>query len=136
MILHFEDLTVGKKALLCKRFSEEDVLLFAKLSGDYNPIHIDEEFAKQSQFGQRVVHGALTSSIFSSMFASQLPALGCIYLVSNVKFLKPVFLNQDVLFQVEIIEINKDKRRVTLAISANVETKVVIVGNAELLIPE
>nr|AHB32543.1 WahO [Acinetobacter nosocomialis] len=123
-------------AELTKSFSDEDVDSFARLSGDINPVHLDENYAKETIFGARIVHGALVSSIFSTIFANNLPGAGCIYLKSENKFLKPVYLNEPVRFKVEISEVIKEKKRVifkTSAISKDVEC---IVGTAELYIPD
>lgn len=117
-------------------FSESDVDLFSKLSGDENPVHLNEEYAKTTLFGGRIVHGALASSIFSALFANKLPGVGCIYLKSENKFLRPIYLNEKVIFKVEIIDVLREKKRVifkTVAVSNDQER---IVGMAELYIPE
>ncbi|HFF2644074.1 MULTISPECIES: MaoC family dehydratase [Acinetobacter] len=135
-MLLISDYKVGMTAELTKSFSDEDVDSFARLSGDINPVHLDENYAKETIFGARIVHGALVSSIFSTIFANNLPGAGCIYLKSENKFLKPVYLNEPVRFKVEISEVIKEKKRVifkTSAISKDVEC---IVGTAELYIPD
>jgi len=135
-MLLISDYKVGMTAELTKSFSDEDVDSFARLSGDINPVHLDENYAKETIFGARIVHGSLVSSIFSTIFANNLPGAGCIYLKSENKFLKPVYLNEPVRFKVEISEVIKEKKRVifkTSAISKDVEC---IVGTAELYIPD
>lgn len=135
-MLIISDYKVGMTAEFTKNFTVEDVNLFAKLSGDINPVHLDENYAKGTIFGARIVHGALVSSIFSTIFANILPGAGCIYLKSENKFLKPVYLNESVHFKVEITDVIKEKKRVifkTLAICKGVEC---IVGAAELYIPD
>lgn len=135
-MLLISDYKVGMTAELTKSFSDEDVDSFARLSGDINPVHLDENYAKETIFGARIVHGALVSSIFSTIFANNLPGAGCIYLKSENKFLKPVYLNEPVRFKVEISEVIKEKKRIifkTSAISKDVEC---IVGTAELYIPD
>ncbi|OIU87280.1 MaoC family dehydratase [Acinetobacter sp. AR2-3] len=135
-MLSITEYKLGMCAEIAHSFSENDVDLFSKLSGDENPVHLDEEYAKTTTFGRRIVHGALASSIFSSIFANNLPGAGCIYLKSENKFLRPIYLNTKVLFKVEIIDILQEKKRVifkTLAISNDQEC---IVGMAELYIPE
>ncbi|MFX2101242.1 MaoC family dehydratase [Acinetobacter baumannii] len=135
-MLLISDYKIGMTAELTKSFSDKDVDSFAKLSGDINPVHLDENYAKETIFGARIVHGALVSSIFSTIFANKLPGAGCIYLKSENKFLKPVYLNESVHFKVEITDVFKEKKRVifrTSAISKDVEC---IVGTAELYIPD
>lgn len=85
-MLDIKNFNVGMSAQLERSFSDNDVDLFSKLSGDINPIHLDENYAKNTVFASRIVHGSLASSIFSSIFANVLPGPGCIYLKSNLIF--------------------------------------------------
>lgn len=127
---------VGMQAEVERCFSLEDVTLFAKLSGDINPVHLDETYAKQTQFGRRIVHGALLASVFSTLFANHLPGAGCIYLKSECKFLKPVYLNENIIFKVEIEHILLKKKRLVFKTVAEAGQQLYIVGHAELYIPE
>lgn len=127
--------TVGMTAQLSRQFSAEDVDCFAKLSGDINPVHLDEGFAKQTVFGARIVHGALAASLFSTLFANQLPGAGCIYLKSENKFLKPIYLNESVDCLIEVTEVIVEKNRVVFKTSAISKNQLCIVGTAELYIP-
>ncbi|MCU4611627.1 MULTISPECIES: MaoC family dehydratase [Acinetobacter] len=135
-MLSIAEYKVGMCAEIVRSFSENDVDLFSKLSGDENPVHLNEEYAKTTLFGRRIVHGALASSIFSALFANKLPGAGCIYLKFENKFLRPIYLNEKVIFKVEIIDILQEKKRVifkTVAVSNDQEC---IMGMAELYIPE
>jgi acyl dehydratase len=87
--------SVGAFAHLARRFTAADVLAFAKLSGDHNPIHLDEAFARSTPFGRCIVHGMLYSSLFSTMFATRIP--GCIYVSQNLAFKAPVFVGDAVI---------------------------------------
>ena len=131
-----KEMRVGQTSEITRVFSGEDVNLFSTLSGDVNPVHLDEAFAKSTMFGGRIVHGALLSSVFSTIFANHLPGPGCIYLKSENKFLKPVFLNEAVNFKVEIIDILVEKKRVIFKTAAVFRNQECIVGTAELYIPE
>ncbi len=131
-----KEMRVGQTSEITRVFSGEDVNLFSTLSGDVNPVHLDEAFAKTTMFGGRIVHGALLSSVFSTIFANHLPGPGCIYLKSENKFLKPVFLNEAVNFKVEIIDILVEKKRVIFKTAAVFRNQECIVGTAELYIPE
>jgi len=133
--LNITQIQVGDQAKVEKSFSAEHVFLFSQLSGDINPVHLDEEYAQNTMFGKRIVHGALLNSMFSMLFANELPGPGCIYLKSESKFLKPVYLDEVVLFQIEVIDIFIDKKRVVLKTKATVQDKLCIVGTAELYIP-
>ncbi len=128
--------TIGLQSEIIRSFTAAEVASFARLSGDVNPIHLDEEFAENTQFGRRIVHGAFLTSIFSTIFANQLPGVGCIYLKSENKFLKPVYLNEDVLFKVEVIDILLDKKRIKFQTSAHCKDQLVIIGVAELYLPD
>ena len=131
-----KEMRVGQTSEITRVFSGEDVDLFSTLSGDVNPVHLDEAFAKTTMFGGRIVHGALLSSVFSTIFANHLPGPGCIYLKSENKFLKPVFLNEAVNFKVEITNIVVEKKRVVFKTTAVFRNQECIVGTAELYIPE
>ena len=88
---------IGKVIEYKKTFTEDDVLDFAKISGDNNPIHLDKKYASESIFGQRVVHGILVTSMFSKIFGTIYPGIGGIYLSQFVKYLKPVFINEQII---------------------------------------
>lgn len=117
-MLLISEYKIGMAAELTRSFSDEDVYLFSKLSGDINPVHLDENYAKETIFGARIVHGALVSSVFSTIFANNLPGAGCIYLKSENRFLKPVYLNEPVHFKVEVTDVIKEKKRVIFRTSA------------------
>ena len=131
-----KEMVIGQTSEITRNFSDKDVDLFSLLSGDVNPVHLDEAFAKTTIFGGRIVHGALLTSIFSTIFANNLPGPGCIYLKSENKFLKPVFLNEAVNFKVEITNKKKKKKRVVFKTTAVFRNQECIVGTAELYIPE
>lgn len=107
-------LAVGDRVTIKKAFSEEDVLIFSRLALDKNPIHIDPKYASQTNFGRQIVHGMLVSSLFSGLLGEQLPGKGTIYLGQTIKFIMPVFLNEEVEASVEVISIRSDKPIVTL----------------------
>lgn len=122
---------VGDKATLTKAFTEEEVRQFAEMSCDKNPIHLDEEFAKNTPFGTRIVHGMLFSSMFSGILGQQLPGEGTIYLEQNLKFKKPVLIGEELTATVEITNIREDKPIVTCATTCtNAKGEVVLDGTA------
>ena len=134
-MLLIADFNVGMSAEITRSFNANDLRVFSKLSGDINPVHLDEKYASQTIFGSCIVHGALASSIFSTIFANTLPGPGCIYLKSENKFLKPIYLDKEVIFKVEVTDILEEKKRLifkTVAISRSTEC---IVGTAEIFIP-
>lgn len=134
-MLLITDFNIGMSAEITRSFNANDIRVFSKLSGDINPVHLDEKYASETIFGSCIVHGALASSIFSTIFANTLPGAGCIYLKSENKFLKPIYPDEEVVFKVEVIDILEEKKRLifkTIAITRNTEC---IVGTAEIFIP-
>ena len=134
-MLLIADFNVGMSAEITRSFNANDLRVFSKLSGDINPVHLDEKYASQTIFGSCIVHGALASSIFSTIFANTLPGPGCIYLKSESKFLKPIYLDEEVMFRVEVTDVLEEKKRLifkTVAITRSTEC---IVGTAEIFIP-
>lgn len=123
---------IGKTGILTKVFGTQEVEIFAKLSGDTNPIHLSEEQAEKSTFKRRVVHGFLVSSLISAVIETVMPGEGTIYLEQNMKFKKPVYLNDQVTAKVMVREIiNEDKGIFGLnTIVYNQNEEVVIDGDA------
>jgi len=112
--MKFEELYVGQKASLQKTFTDADVKMFAGISTDVNPLHISDEYAKNTVFGKRVVHGMLSASLISAVLANVLPGPGTIYLGQELKFKAPVYLGDDVKAELTVIEIREDKHIVKL----------------------
>jgi len=122
---------VGDKASVTKAFTEADVKQFAEISLDKNPIHLDAEYAKNTIFQQRVVHGALVASLFSGVIGMDLPGEGTIAMGQTVKFLRPVFIGDEVTASVEVASIVEGKPIVVLKITGtNSKGEVVIEGEA------
>ena len=130
-----EDLEIGMKRMLERKITQNDILLFSKVSGDQNPVHLDEEYAKQSIFGRRIAHGMLTASLISTVIAEQLPEHGTVYLSQTLKFIRPVLPGHLVTTTVEVTNINYSNRRVTLDCKCEVDERVVLAGEALVLAP-
>lgn len=127
---------VGDTAEITKRITAADVEGFAGVTGDYNPIHLDEEFAKATRFGRRIAHGMLTASLISSVIANQLPGEGSIYLGQTLQFVAPVFLDDEITARVTVKEIREDKRILKLeTICVNQRQEIVVIrGEATVLV--
>lgn len=125
-----EDLTVGLSAQFLKTLSEQDVLLFASASGDHNPVHLDEAYAKQTQFGGRIAHGMLSASIISAAIAMRLPGPGTIYLSQTLNFRRPVKIGETVCATVTVKEILAARGRAVLQTVCEVNGRVVLDGEA------
>ena len=125
----------GDTASLSKTIGDEDIRAFAEASGDHNPLHLDEEFAKQTRFGRRIAHGMLSASLISAVIANELPGEGSIYLSQTLQFVAPVFLDDTVTARVTVASIREDKPILKLeTVCTNQRNEVVIKGEATVLI--
>ena len=132
---YFEDLSVGQTATYAKTVTETDIVLFAGISGDTNPVHLNEEFASTTMFKGRIAHGMLSAGFISTVFGTKLPGPGCIYLAQNLKFKAPVKIGDTVVAKVEVTELNPEKKRANFKTTVTVGTTVVIDGDATLMVP-
>jgi 3-hydroxybutyryl-CoA dehydratase len=110
----FDDLKIGQKASLTKTITEEDLSHFIAITGDENPLHIDEFFAEQTFFGQRIVHGMLSASLFSTLVGMHIPGIGAIYKSQTLEFLLPVFIGDTLCAWFEILEIDQKKEEIVI----------------------
>ena len=132
-----EGLKLGDSAYFQKTISESDVYLFAGITGDLNPAHINNEEAKRSIFEKRVVHGILTAGLISAVIGMQLPGPGTIYLSQDLKFIEPVFIGDTIKASVSVIDIDKEKNIVTLLTTCyNQNNQIVIKGTAKVKPPD
>ncbi|OED41402.1 3-hydroxybutyryl-CoA dehydratase [Endozoicomonas sp. (ex Bugula neritina AB1)] len=130
----FEELEIGTKDSLTRTLTEQDLILFAKVSGDTNPVHLDEVFAATTQFEGRIAHGMWTASLISCALATKLPGPGGIYLGQELKFMRPVKVGDTVTVQLEVLEINERRKRATVSTNVvNQDGKTVIKGKAEIM---
>ena len=130
-----EDIEIGMVRSLRKVVTDRDIALFAEISTDKNPIHLDENYAQNTIFGGRVAHDMLTAGLISAVIGEQLPGHGTVYLGQNLKFLAPVRPGDMVLAEVEVTDIDHSRRRVTMNTRCIVEDKVVLTGDATVLAP-
>lgn len=132
-----DEIKMGDKAAIQKTVTEADVILFAGVSTDQNPAHINEEYAKGTFFKKRIAHGALTSSFVSAVLGMKLPGAGTIYISQLSKFMAPVYIGDTITAIVEAKEINKEKNRVVFrTYCENQEGKVVMDGEAIVMPPK
>lgn len=131
-----KDFYVGQTAELTHQYSENDVNMFADISGDHNPIHLDIEYAKKSIFGSKIVYGFLSGSLISAVLGNVLPGEGSIYMNQTLSFLRPVFIGDEITAKVMISEINEEKKRILLdTVCTNQNGKTVIEGSALMYYP-
>ncbi|MEM8615715.1 MAG: MaoC family dehydratase [Pseudomonadota bacterium] len=131
----FEDLSLGMSHETTHVITENDINLFAEVSGDRNPLHMDEDYAKGTPFGQRIAHGALTASYISGILGNNLPGPGAVFVGLNMRFRRPVFIGSTVIVRVEVAELQARGNRVTLKVSCNVDGKAAISGDALVMVP-
>ncbi len=135
MTYHIDQLQPGMSASIAKTVTEADIILFAGISTDVNPAHIDEEYSKGTMFGGRIAHGMLSAGFISAVLANKLPGPGTIYLSQTLKFKAPVRPGDTVTATVTVKEVNVAKNRVTLDTVCTVAGKVVIEGESLMMPP-
>ena len=129
--LTYDDLQIGDRAEVTKTIAESDVYLFAGITGDMNPAHVNEEYAKNTAFGKRIVHGMLVCGLISNVLGNFLPGNGTIYMRQTVTFLAPVYIGDTITARVEVLEKREEKKRVLLKTSClNQRGEAVIEGEA------
>ena len=129
------NLKVGDAATLSKTIRDEDVRAFAELTGDHNPVHLDDEYAAGTRFGRRVAHGMLAASLISAALANELPGRGTVYLSQQLQFTAPVFPGDTVTARVAVTKVREDKPVVTLdTVCTNQRGETVIRGEAVVLL--
>ncbi|MGD1992103.1 MAG: MaoC family dehydratase [Anaerolineae bacterium] len=126
---------VGQRASLSKTITADDVDTFAELIGDFNPIHVDEDYARQSRFDGRIAHGMFTGGLISAVLGNELPGPGAIYLSQQLQFLAPVYIDDTITAVVEVTAWRPDKRILTLKTDCYKQDQTqVVTGEAVLLV--
>ena len=133
--LFFEDLSVGRAAAFAKTITEADIVSFAGTSGDFNPVHMNEEFASQTMFKGRIAHGMLSASLISTVFGMKMPGPGCVYVSQSLRFKAPVRIGDTVTARVEVTALVPEKRFGNFKTTCTVKDKVVLDGEATLMVP-
>ncbi|KZX59221.1 3-hydroxybutyryl-CoA dehydratase [Halioglobus sp. HI00S01] len=132
----YDEITIGQTASYSKQVTELDIQLFAAVSGDVNPLHLDPDFAASTRFGERIAHGMLTASVISAALAMKLPGPGCIFMEQSLKFRLPVKIGDEVRVELEVVDTGE--RRKTLIIDNKVynqDGKVVLTGTSTVIAP-
>ena len=132
---YFEDLEVGQEASMSRIVSEADIVAYAALSGDYNPVHLDAEYAAKTMFKERIAHGILSAGYISAIFGMKLPGPGAIYVSQSLFFKGPVKIDDRVESLVRIVELIPEKKRARFDCVCTVAGKPVLTGEAVLMVP-
>lgn len=133
--LFFEDLQVGQTAETTRVVTAEVIEAFAAVSGDANPVHLDEAYAQSTPFGGRIAHGMLSAAYISAVIGMQLPGPGAIYLSQSLRFRRPVKIGDEVVVQVTITALEDKRGQATLATECKVAGKTVVDGEAVIMVP-
>jgi 3-hydroxybutyryl-CoA dehydratase len=132
----FEDIVIGMEASLCRSVQEGDLMAFAEITGDYNPVHMDADFAAETMFKERISHGMLTASYMSAVFGMKLPGPGAIYISQTLNFRRPVKIGDTITATATVLEMFPAKNRVRfLCNCVNDLEKPVVEGEAILMVP-
>ncbi len=133
---YLDEIKIGMFAENTMVVSAEKIDAFAELSGDFNPIHVDEEFAKTTMFGGRIAHGALSASLISAILGNDLPGPGAIFVELNMRFRRPAMMGDEVTARAEVVDINERTGRVKMKVSCSVNGKQIIRGDAGVVVPK
>ena len=132
---YFDELMVGQSAEMSRVVGAGDIEAFAEVSGDENPVHLDEAYAATTTFGERIAHGMLSGAYISAVLGTKLPGPGAIYLSQSLRFRRPVRIGDLVTARVTVAALDPDKGRVTLATACEVNGKTVVDGEAVVIAP-
>mgnify|MGYP001292763687 CR=1 FL=1 len=130
-----EDLEIGMSAFYARTVTEADIVLFAGITGDLNPVHLNHDFAAQTQFGGTIAHGMLTASLISTVVGTKLPGPGAIYMSQNPRFTAPVRAGDTITAVATVTDVNVEKRRCALDTICLRGDELVVKGDALLLVP-
>lgn len=130
-----EDMKEGMEASYSQTITDADVKTFAGMSGDHNPVHVNDEYAANSRWERRIAHGLISVSFFSGLMGTKLPGIGCVWVSQTLKFLKPVYIGDTVTAKVIVKDLDFERRRVFLRTICTVKGEIVIDGEAEAFVP-
>jgi len=134
--IEIEDIKIGMWVSYSQTITDADIKAFSGISGDKNPVHMDEEYAEKSRYKKRIAHGLMSASYFSALFGTKIPGEGCVYVSQSLRFKKPVYLGDTVTASVIVTKIDLIKRRVFFRTICKVKNRIVIDGDAELYVPK
>ena len=132
---YFDELSVGQAVEISRVVGAADIEAFAEVSGDNNPVHLDEDYARTTQFGERIAHGMLSAAYISAILGTRLPGPGAIYLSQSLRFRRPVRIGDLVVARATVTALDEAKGRVTLETVCEVGGKTVMEGEAVVIAP-
>ena len=133
--INISDIQPGDVAEVKKKMTLEMVKNFASISDDFNPVHLDEKYASKSRYKKQIIHGLMATSLFSGLFGTKLPGEGCVYKSQNIRFKRPIFINDLVTARIEVTSVQLSKKLISFKTSCLVNKKVMIDGESEIFVP-
>lgn len=133
--LDIAEVSVGDYAEIEKKMTLNMVKDFASISEDFNPVHLDEEYAASSRYKRQIIHGLMATSLFSGLFGTKLPGEGCVYKSQNIRFKRAIYIGDVVTARVEVTDVSVEKKVITFATRCLVNGKVMIDGESEIFVP-
>ncbi len=133
--IYFDELSVGQTAQMSRVVGTADIEAFSEVSGDINPVHLDDDYAKATPFGERIAHGMLSGAYISAVLGTKLPGPGAIYLSQSLRFRRPVKVGDVVIARATVKELDAARGRVTLETICEVDGKTVVDGEAVVIAP-
>lgn len=133
-VIPIEEIKVGSSAEITKIMSLEMVKSFAGISEDFNPVHLDADYASKSRYKAQIIHGLMATSLFSGLFGTKLPGEGCVYKSQNIRFKRPIYVGDEVTARVEVVEVDMKKKVISFKTHCLVNRKIMIDGESEIFI--
>lgn len=133
--LDLTNVSVGDFAEIEKKMTLDMVKSFASISEDFNPVHLDKEYAANSRYKRQIIHGLMATSLFSGLFGTKLPGEGCVYKSQNIRFKRAIYIEDVVMARVEVTHVSTEKKVITFTTRCFVNGKVMIDGESEIFIP-
>jgi len=133
--LDLTDVSVGDFAEIEKKMTLDMVKSFASISEDFNPVHLDEEYAANSRYKRQIIHGLMATSLFSGLFGTKLPGEGCVYKSQNIRFKRAIYIGDVVMARVEVTHVSIEKKVITFTTRCFVNGNVMIDGESEIFVP-
>ena len=131
-----EEIEIGMNVSYSQTITDADIKAFSGISGDRNPVHLDEQYAEKSRYKKRIAHGLMTASYFSALFGTKIPGEGCVYVSQSLNFKRPVYIGDTVTAIITVTKIDEIKSRVYFDTVCKVKNKIVTDGEAEIYIPK
>ena len=129
------EINIGDFVQIEKKMTLSMVRNFAKISEDFNPIHLDADYAKNSRFKGQIIHGLMAVSLFSGLFGTKLPGEGCVYKSQKIQFKRPIYVGDTVIAKIEVKDVNRKKKIISFSSKCLVNNKIMIEGESEIFIP-